>query len=146
MGLFKKIKNIFKRILEDLIIYIIASVIIIPTISILIASRPPIKTCLMQIFKLKEFSLIIVIFSATAAIIAVLWVVFLYWKHELYDEAYGVFWNKNNKMRSLCCKKPFKDSSEKKYLFWCSKCNDKHVLKADDGTMLSRQDALKLRM
>jgi predicted nucleotide-binding protein len=68
-------------------------------------------------------------------------------EEELYEE-YGVYWNKELRKRCLQCKSPLKYASDinSPSVFFCSKCNCKHVLKDTKGNLITEQQAIeKLR-
>jgi hypothetical protein len=62
---------------------------------------------------------------------------------ERYEEAFGVLWDNNLKMRCLSCKEMLKNSSMGPHVFFCSNpdCNSKYVLRNTDGTEMTRQKA-----
>jgi len=61
-----------------------------------------------------------------------------------YQESFGVLWDKNFNMRCMSCKKPLKESSDRPEIFFCSKCNNKHVLRDDTGSFLIKKQAIEL--
>ena len=65
-------------------------------------------------------------------------------KEDLQEE-FGVYWNKQLKKRCLACKSPLKNSSPQfgPHIFFCSKCNEKHVLKDLNGNPLTEHEALE---
>lgn len=68
-------------------------------------------------------------------------------KYERYYQAYGVLWDKRNKMRCLNCKKPLKYSSFSPSVFHCSdpKCDSKHTLRDSNGNYLTEKEAIELK-
>ena len=64
-------------------------------------------------------------------------------EEDLYEK-YGVNWNKDYKIRCLKCKNPLKNSTFGYYIFFCSSCNEKHVLQTDDGEKLNKKEARDL--
>jgi len=65
-------------------------------------------------------------------------------QEELYEE-YGVNWNKEYKKRCLYCKSPLKYASDKygPSVFFCSKCDRKHVLRDTNGNLITEQKAIE---
>jgi len=65
-------------------------------------------------------------------------------EEDLY-EAYGVYWNRELKKRCLQCKSPLKYASNinTPSVFFCSKCNCKHVLKDTEGNLITEQQAIE---
>jgi len=65
-------------------------------------------------------------------------------QEELHEE-YGVNWNKEYKKRCLYCKSPLKYASDKygPSVFFCSKCDRKHVLRDTNGNLITEQKAIE---
>ena len=60
-------------------------------------------------------------------------------------EALGAYWNNQYKLRCLKCKWPLKCAS-KKYdssTFFCSNCDNKHILRDPDGNFLTEAKAIE---
>lgn len=144
MEIIKKIKRFLVWIIGQLFVQIVFSVFILPIIPTWIASQPFIKSKLLEIFKFNEFFFFISVFSTIASFIAFSWAIYLYWKHERYREYFGVSWNRLYKMRCTRCKAPLKNSTHGKHIFFCSGCNEKYVLRTDEGVELSRASATAL--
>lgn len=70
----------------------------------------------------------------------------IYLRYGRFQEAYGVLWDKNFKMRCMACKKPLKNSTVGPEVFFCSdpKCNNKHLLMEDDGNAITKLRAIEL--
>jgi len=63
---------------------------------------------------------------------------------DQFHESFGCLWDNNYGMRCMSCKKLLKNSSLGPSVFFCSdpKCNNKHILKDNDGNELTKQDAI----
>lgn len=59
---------------------------------------------------------------------------------------FGVYWDSGHNMYCLSCMKPLKNSSIGYSYFFCSdpKCNSKHILKDNNGDLISKQQAIDL--
>ncbi len=164
MEIIKKVNKFFVWLAGQLFAQIIFSVLILPILTAWIASRPSVKSRLIEILKFKEFYLYISIASASAAMIAFCWAIYLYWKyqryhrkfdvfwswvihlcwnHLMYRRKFGVCWDNNNEMRCPACKNYLKPASNDTHLFWCidPKCNNKLPLRTDEGKPLTKAAA-----
>lgn len=65
--------------------------------------------------------------------------------NEEIHEEYGVYWNKKFKKRCLKCKSPliYASNINSPSVFFCSKCNRKHVLKETNGNLITEQKAIE---
>ena len=65
----------------------------------------------------------------------------VYWRYVRLREAYGVFWNKDLKMRCLECRKPLTCSTGEANIFHCARCDKKYPLRDVDGAKLTEEEA-----
>ena len=90
------------------------------------------------------FALLVLFITMTTTTILffILWIR-NYWRYERFQEAFGVLWDKEYRMRCLACRKPLKKSTLGTSIFFCSdpNCNSKHVLRKDDGSLLTEEAA-----
>jgi len=108
-----------------------------------VAYIAPIGKTLVQFPAYGKISFALLVASVIAVPLSLIWAIRLYWRYERFQEAFGVFWDKNYKMRCLSCRKPLKHSSrDDASMLYCSKCNCKHILKDADGNKLSPQAAI----
>jgi len=133
------------KTLTELIIKLIFWGIIIPLIAFVITYLIPTKNELVELPTYGKVLLALLVASTTAAISMLVWVILLKQRHEQFQEAFGVLWDKKDNIRCLGCKKPLKNSTVGPSIFFCSdpKCNSKHVLKKSDGIEMTLQEARK---
>jgi hypothetical protein len=93
----------------------------------------------------------LMLFGAIALIISLVFHINQKQKNDLINtdilhKEFGVYWDSEQNMYCLSCKKPLKNSSYDPSIFFCSDptCNSKYPLKDNDGTILTKFAAIKL--
>lgn len=102
------------------------------------------KKKLVQHPSYEEISFWMLLTAVIVIVVILMWSVRIYRRYGRFREAFGVFWDKNYKMRCLSCRKPLKHSSTDAHLVYCSDpdCNSKHILKSPTGEVVSPQEAV----
>ena len=136
----KRVREYVLMKLKEWIVEIIVT-LLLSCIGMLATSYIPIKN---QLVKHPFILLVLLAIMVPTTALCLILAIRVYWRYGRFFETFGVFWDKNDNMRCLSCKKPLKHSSTDQSIFYCSdpKCNSKHVLKKSDGTKITRGDAL----
>lgn len=92
----------------------------------------------------------IILYCMPLMLLTISYLFFMYLKYRpKYDKYLNVYWDKNNNMHCPSCKKLLAPSflgtkvdTNDKSVFQCNFCNKKTILKKDDGTPISKEQAI----